>query len=598
MIPCISGDPYYGCSMSQSHLRINIVLGPFISPPPAPAGAVEKRWTRMAQVFASFGHEVTVLCRDHPDLPRDRIINGVRWIRLKGPTRTRSIYMDIAKDWPYARRAKRAMPPADVTVTNTFWLPTMLRGQGHWGALNAHIARVPKGQMRLYRHAARISTVSSYIADLIKAEVPDKAQDVNYINNPVDTEVFAPSAEPGDSRTICFTGRVHPEKGIERLAGAVKILRESDPRWHLRVVGHADIALGGGGESYKQQIVDAAGSSDAVTFTGGVGDPATLAGYINSARYYCYPSLAKMGEACPVAPMEALAAGVPPIVSELGQFRDYIEPDVNGVIVPMEPDGSQERLASAIQALDEDPDRYERLRKSAVETAQHFAYEAVARRYIADWEELAARNRKTVRTTVGTATEERPLKITIVLGPFLPPLPGPAGAIEKLWSDLAREFTARGHQVTMVCRDHPDLPNEEHHDGIRWLKIPGKDRSGSIWMDLMRDLPYSRHARRLLPKADITITNCFWLPMLLRNKDADWGAVNVHVQRVPKKQMRLYGHVQRISTASSHLADLIRGELPSRLKDMVRYFTNPVDTRAFRPGDAPGDTAFGWHRAG
>ena len=574
--------------MSQSRLRINIVLGPFLSPPPAPAGAVEKRWTRMAQVFASFGHDVTVLCRDHPDLPREKIQHGVRWLRLKGATRTRSIYVDILKDWPYARRARRALPPADVTVTNTFWLPAMLRQPGHWGALNVHIARVPKGQMRLYRHAARISTVSSYIADLIKAEVPEKADIVNYINNPVDTEVFTPNREPGDSRMICFTGRVHPEKGIERLAGAVRRLRESDPRWKLLVVGHADIGLGGGGESYKREIVQAIGDEDAIEFTGGIGDPKKLADRIRSCRYYCYPSLAKMGEACPVAPMEALAAGVPPIVSELGQFRDYIEPDVNGVVVPMEPDGSEERLAKTIHELDEDPARYEQLRNRAVESAQTFAYKSVAQRYIKDWK-LLATSKKTTFLQIDKAQEEpQALRITIVLGPFLPPLPGPAGAMEKLWCDLAREFVARGNEVTMVCRDHLDLPREEHHGGIRWLKIPAKARSGLIAMDIMRDLPYSKRAKELLPKADITITNCFWLPIMMR-KQKHWGAINVHVQRVPKRQMRLYRHVQRISTASSHLADLIRDELPNRNKGIVRFFTNPVDTKIFHPATTPGD---------
>ena len=574
--------------MSQSRLRINIVLGPFLSPPPAPAGAVEKRWARMAQVFASFGHDVTVLCRDHPDLPREKIQHGVRWLRLKGATRTRSIYVDILKDWPYARRARRALPPADVTVTNTFWLPAMLRQPGHWGALNAHIARVPKGQIRLYRHAARISTVSSYIADLIKAEVPDGAQNVTYINNPVDTEVFSPSSEPGDPRSICYTGRVHPEKGLVVLAKAVRLLREQDPAWQVKIVGDLMAQRGGGGESYRAEILEAAGNPDAVEFVGSIREPEKLADAIRACRYYVYPSLAKRGEAFGIAPLEAMAAGVPPIVSELEVFRDFITEDVNGVVTQLLGDNAAENLAQSIQRLDSDPKTYQRLRNNGIAASQNFDYSKTAKKYLNDFQLLADSRRTAISAPNMPGEIQPPLRITIVLGPFLPPLPGPAGAMEKLWCDLAREFVARGNEVTMVCRDHLDLPREEHHGGIRWLKIPAKARSGLIAMDIMRDLPYSKRAKELLPKADITITNCFWLPIMMR-KQKHWGAINVHVQRVPKRQMRLYRHVQRISTASSHLADLIRDELPNRNKGIVRFFTNPVDTKIFHPATTPGD---------
>jgi glycosyltransferase involved in cell wall biosynthesis len=312
------------------------------------------------------------------------------------PSKSRSgfIGLDLLRDLPYSRRALHRLPEADITITNCFWLPIMMRKQKHWGFTNVHVQRVPKKQMRLYGHAARISTASSHLADLIRAELPRRRKEiVRFFTNPVDTEVFHPGEVPGNNRHICYTGRVHPEKGIEQLARAVGLLRKSDPQWKLLVVGHTDVGLGGGGEPYKQRIIEAAGSTDAVEFTGGIRDPKILADHIRSCRYYCYPSLARKGEACPVAPLEALAAGVPPIVSELDQFLDYIEPNVNGIVVPMEPKGSELRLAEAIRALDEDPDRYEQLRARAVESAQKFAYEAVADRYIEDFRYIMMESR-------------------------------------------------------------------------------------------------------------------------------------------------------------------------------------------------------------
>jgi len=367
-------------------MRITIVLGPFIPPLPGPAGAIEKLWCDLAREFVGRGHQVTMVSRDHPDLPNEEHHDGIRWLKIPGKSRSGSIWVDLMRDLPYSRQAREVLPEADITITNCFWLPMLLRKPGQWGAVNVHVQRVPKKQMRLYGHVPRISTASSHLADLIRAELPSRIKDnVRYFTNPVDTGAFCPGEYPGDERSICYTGRVHPEKGIDLIASAVRILREIDPRWNLIVVGHLDVGLGGGGEPYKQKILDAAGSPDAVTFTGGLRDPEALAEKIRSCRYYCYPSLARRGEACPVAPLEALAAGVTPIVSELDQFLDYIEPNVNGIVVPMEGKGAAERLARAIRDLDEDPQRYDAMRANAVASAQRFTYEAVADRYIEDF---------------------------------------------------------------------------------------------------------------------------------------------------------------------------------------------------------------------
>jgi glycosyltransferase involved in cell wall biosynthesis len=197
----------------------------------------------------------------------------------------------------------------------------------------------------------------------IRAELPDRREEiVRFFTNPGEV--------PGNNRRICYTDRVYPEKGIEQLAGAVGLLRKSDPQWKLLVVGHTDVGLKGGGEPYMQRIIDAASSKDAVECTGGVRDPKILANHIRSCRYYCYSSLARKGEACPVAPLEALAAGVPPIVSDLDQFLDYIKPDVNGITVTMEPEGAEQRLAEVIRALDKDTERYARLSKETATSAQ------------------------------------------------------------------------------------------------------------------------------------------------------------------------------------------------------------------------------------
>ena len=50
------------------------------------------------------------------------------------------------------------------------------------------------------------------------------------------------------------------------------------------------------------------------------------------------------------------------------------------------------------------------------------------------------------------------MRITIVNGFFLPVPPISGGSTEKSWYNLAREFVARGHSVTMVSRRWSGFP--------------------------------------------------------------------------------------------------------------------------------------------
>ena len=86
------------------------------------------------------------------------------------------------------------------------------------------------------------------------------------------------------------------------------------------------------------------------------------------------------------------------------------------------------------------------------------------------------------------------MKITIVLGAFLPVPPTMGGAVEKMWSALAQEFARRGHEVVIVSRKMPDQPRDETVNGIRQLRVPGFDTPRSlVWLKFL-DLLYSRRA--------------------------------------------------------------------------------------------------------
>ncbi|MDD5350261.1 MAG: hypothetical protein PHQ12_08635, partial [Chthoniobacteraceae bacterium] len=152
-------------------MKITIVQGAFLPVPPRMGGAVEKIWYALGREFARRGHEVTHISRRCLDLPERETLGGVRHVRVTGADAPGSLVALKALDLLYSLRVRRILPPADILVTHTFWLPMLVRGE-RFGKLYVHAARYPKGQMRFYAHAGRIQTVSRPIRDAIVCEAP------------------------------------------------------------------------------------------------------------------------------------------------------------------------------------------------------------------------------------------------------------------------------------------------------------------------------------------------------------------------------------------------------------------------------------------
>ncbi len=229
----------------------------------------------------------------------------------------------------------RRLPPADILVTNAFWLPVLaLRFARKAGNIVVNVARFPKGQLWLYRGVARLSAVSTAVHDAIIEQDPKASPVTRVVPNPINTAAFVPpkverSFDP--PRTIVYTGRVHPEKGLHVLIEAFSRLHAKFPDLKLRIMGATAIEAGGGGEVYVQRLRSLAGDRP-VELAPAIYDRTALAQALQQAHYYCYPSLAERGESFGVAPLEAMATGLVTVVSGLGCFRDFVEDGVSGFV--------------------------------------------------------------------------------------------------------------------------------------------------------------------------------------------------------------------------------------------------------------------------
>lgn len=175
------------------------------------------------------------------------------------------------------------------------------------------------------------------------------------------------------------------------------------------------------------------------------------------------------------------------------------------------------------------------------------------------------------------------MRITIAQGAFLPVPPTHGGAVEKVWFQLGKLFAAKGHQVTHLSRLCHDLPTEETIDGVKHLRVPGYSTPSTLWKLKFLDLLYSIKIKRVLPDADILVTNTFWLPILVTNPSK--GNRYVHVGRYPKWQMRFYGGAARLHAPSKAIAEAICRKVP-RFAHQVRSIPYPLPWKPLSPEQA------------
>jgi L-malate glycosyltransferase len=143
----------------------------------------------------------------------------------------------------------------------------------------------------------------------------------------------------GSAPVVISLRTLHPVYDVESLIRAVPAV--------LARVPEARVVIGGDGPDrpHLESVVAALGVGHAVTFIGfvlGPDLPATLA----SADVYVSTSTSDGGIAATTA--EAMACGVPVVITDFGENRDWVEDGVSGRIVPLR---SPDKVAEAVIAL-------------------------------------------------------------------------------------------------------------------------------------------------------------------------------------------------------------------------------------------------------
>jgi len=203
----------------------------------------------------------------------------------------------------------------------------------------------------------------------------------------VDSVLFSPSRKsenvksemreraglPPDSIVLLYAGRISPEKNVGLLVDLMTIVSR-DPDFDYRL-----LVAGAGPQSEWLKTQGEKHAPGKIKLLGHL-DKATLSDYYANADVFVHPN---PKEPFGIAPLEAMASGVPTVAPNAGGILSYATND-NAWLV--EPTG--ERFAAAIHEIVTDPVLRERKIANALTTAKENTREASTDRLFATYDKI------------------------------------------------------------------------------------------------------------------------------------------------------------------------------------------------------------------
>ena len=195
------------------------------------------------------------------------------------------------------------------------------------------------------------------------------------IETGVNIAKFSDCAAREHSRTIIYFGRLSSNKRVPLLLGLLAELQKISPDWRLIVAGTEFEETILGLTHYARKL----GVCDAVHFISSPND-SDLARIIGKASYFA--SLSAY-EGFGVSVVEAMAAGLVPILSDIPPFREFVRRAGGGLIVEANDLSS---AADAIVAFD--LTRPIKDRSKFIKAAANYGWAGVTEAYLAEYDKI------------------------------------------------------------------------------------------------------------------------------------------------------------------------------------------------------------------
>ena len=314
-------------------------------------GGIEVVVSELARRMAQAGHEVEVLTQAsrlaHPGSERRE---GVLVRRFRVPVHSHDFAVSPALLAALVRRRHdfnvvhahnyHAFPPLGAALAGM--RPLVFSPHYHGGGHNpaarmAHVAYRPVSRV-LFRACSHIICASAAEAHALERDVPSLTAPVTVVQHGVDVSAFA-AAPPFETaaKVVIAAGRMEPYKQFDRIALAAEKLP----------VDSEMMLLGDGPARHElEQLIARQGPTARVRCLGRVSDE-EVRSWFRTAKVLVSMS---RHEAFGLTLIEALAAGIPVVASDIPAHREIAESQPPGAVRLVSVDARPEEIADAIVA--------------------------------------------------------------------------------------------------------------------------------------------------------------------------------------------------------------------------------------------------------
>ena len=383
----------------------SVCMVPYLLPP-GHSGAATQAW-HLARALAKQGLKISLIGRRSYGESRLQVLDGVRIIRIhdsrSNHTRLNSkVFGARLMAWLISNRDKCSL--VHFHGIRDYVYPCILLGR------TLHIPSIVK--LSLVGVDDPITLRNSSILGLFKVQILSKTDGivgtspalaqacygsnikcrVFEIPNGVDTELYHPvrNRAPlrqklgiGNCKMVIFVGGITPRKGVDTLIGAWKHVISKIPDARLFLVGSTDKnkTYKNFSETLKKTILKSELDKNVIF----LGQVSNVVEYLQASDMFVFPS---RKEGMPNALLEAMACGLPSVVSHLPGITDtIIERGVSGYLVK-DYKNSRE-FAEQIVTLLDDQELRKKMGELARETIEkNYSIQKVATKYIELYEQL------------------------------------------------------------------------------------------------------------------------------------------------------------------------------------------------------------------
>lgn len=335
-------------------------------------GGVQTQVRELAERLLANGHAVTVLApvRTEPEQPWVRPVGSpvdIRYNRSNAPIDPRPWVMRAVAD-----ELRRFGPDIihahePLTPSTSLWATLVARvpvvATFHSGVTRARLYDLAAPVLRRVARKLTVKiAVSQAAADVAGSRVGGSFE---IVPNGVDVGRFATAsaADLGPGTKLLFVGRLDERKGFPTAVRAFAVLADEMPGLRLVVAGDGpDRGAVEGLEASTRARVRMLGAVPNVDLP-----PISVACDV-------YLGTAVGGESFGVVLVEAMAANLPVVASDIGGYREVVRPGVDAIVVPPR---DEVALADAIRRVLTDDGLAARLREAGRERADAFDWPVI-----------------------------------------------------------------------------------------------------------------------------------------------------------------------------------------------------------------------------